>query len=162
MKRPAPPILTPPCQLFAARSIIGVALRPLKLTDPERTESTKWTESVEGHEAKRSAQAQLCLRTADWPCLAALPARSATLPASPGRYLAKKTAIADRVPERTESTKWTESVEAYGAKRSALLLPKTGRVLLRRRAVRRRGGTRRRLGHLGQILRVRRQDRTER
>ena len=48
-------VLALPCRLFTARSIIGVALRPLKLTDPERTESTKWTESVEGHEAKRSA-----------------------------------------------------------------------------------------------------------
>jgi len=138
MKRPAPPILTPPCQLFAARSIIGVALRPLKLTDPERTESTKWTESVKGHGAKRSAQAQLCLRKADWQCLTALPIRSATLPAppvgdfaasSPDRYVAKTTAIADRDPERTESTKWTESVEGHEAKRSALLLPKTGTVL---------------------------------
>ena len=58
-KRRAPALL---CQSFTARSIIGVALRPLKLTDPERTESTKWTESVEGHGAKRSEQGQLCLR----------------------------------------------------------------------------------------------------
>ena len=31
-------------------------MRQLNLTDPERTESTKWTESVKGHGAKRSAQ----------------------------------------------------------------------------------------------------------
>ncbi len=96
------------CQFLTARSIIGVALRPLKLTVTEWTESRNWTESTETYGAKRSAQAQLSLGKRTGTRLAANLPRSVTRPASPGRYLAKTAAIADR----------------------DLLLPKTGRVVL--------------------------------
>jgi len=63
----------------------------------EWTESSPcWTESTETYEAKRSAQAQLCLGKRTGKSLAALRASGATLPASPGRYLADIAAIADR------------------------------------------------------------------
>ena len=88
---------------------------------------------------KLTGQAQLCLGKRTGTGLAAIFVRGAAPPASPGRYLAKTATIADRVTERTESTQWTESVETYEAKRSALLLPKTGKVVLANRFA--RGGS---------------------
>ena len=62
------------CQFFAARSIIEVSLRPLKLTEEAQLSSEKRTGKS----------------------LAAHVARSVTRPAAPVRYLAETAAIADR------------------------------------------------------------------